>query len=109
MSIMPRVTMKGGTPKKVIRPPVMPPMAAEAQRAPRQAKVIPMAVASRAPPTSRISRQARTAEKAIRLPTERSIPPEMMTVVIPMAMMAMTAIWLVMLSKLSRLRKLGQR
>ena len=44
----------------------------------------------------------------MRLPTERSIPPVMMTIVIPIAMIAITAIWLAMFSRFSVLRKLGQ-
>ena len=49
------------------------------------------------------------AERATRLPTERSIPAVMMTMVMPMAMMAMTAIWLATLMRLSFLRKVGHR
>ena len=50
-----------------------------------------------------------TAERANRLPTERSMPPVMITIVMPIAMIAITAIWLAMLRRFSALRKFGQR
>ena len=74
-----------------------------------QANTIPTVEASTPPAWSRISRAAVTADNAARLPTERSMPPVMITIVMPIAMIAITAIWLAMLSRLSRLRKVGQR
>ena len=50
-----------------------------------------------------------TPEKAMRLPTERSMPAVMMIMVIPMAIMATTEICFMMLSRLSFFRKFGQR
>ena len=41
---------------------------------------------------SRISRAETTADSATRLPTDRSMPPAMMTIVMPIAMIAMIAI-----------------
>ncbi len=76
---------------------------------PGRQTTIPTVVADSAPAASRIKRAVTTAERASRLPTERSMPPVRMTIVIPMAMIAMTAIWLVMFSRLSAFRKLGQR
>ncbi len=62
-----------------------------------------------APPICPTSQAVTTAESATRLPTERSIPAVMMTMVMPMAMMAMTLIWLATLRRLSGRRNVGQR
>lgn len=50
-----------------------------------------------------------TADSAARLPTERSIPSAMITIVMPIAMIAITAIWLAIFSRLSAFKKVGQR
>ena len=50
-----------------------------------------------------------TADKANRLPTDRSMPAVMITIVMPMAMIAMSAFWLITFSRFCRVRKLGQR
>ena len=76
--------------------------------APNPQSTISSGPAASAAAASRINQVHTTAEKAIRLPTERSMPAVMMTMVIPTARMAMTAIWLATFSRLSRLRKLGQ-
>ncbi len=66
-------------------------------------------VVAASPPKRPISHAAATAAKAIRLPTERSMPAVMMTIVMPIATMAMTAIWLATLRRFSARRKVGQR
>ena len=52
---------------------------------------------------------ATTADKAIILPTDKSIPAVMMTIVMPIARMAMTAIWLVIFLKLTVVRNTGHK
>ena len=64
--------------------------------------------ASAAPPIFSMILAATTAERAIILPTDKSIPAVMMTIVIPIARIAITAIWLVMFLKLTGVRKTGQ-
>jgi hypothetical protein len=83
--------MNGGTLKRVMTAPLVNPTIAQTNTAARQLKLIPRAPAWVAPANSRMRRQLTTADSAIKLPTERSIPPEMITTVIPMAMMAMIA------------------
>ena len=65
------------------------------------------AVASVPPPKSRIRRVATTADSAIRLPTDRSMPAVIITIVMPMAKMAITTIWSATLTRFSGLRKFG--
>ena len=89
--------------------PEKPPISPQAAMAAAQASTIPAVEACTPLASSRISLAASTAERAARLPTDRSMPPVMITIVMPMAMMAMTAIWLAMLRRLSRLRKFGHR
>ena len=84
--------MNGGTSNRMIIAPEKPPMTPQITIATRQAAVIPSEVAEAPPATSRIRIVERTADRAIRLPTERSIPPVMITMVIPIATMAITAI-----------------
>ena len=57
-----------------------------------EATIIPIIVASGPPIHSLINQQQSTAENAIKLPTERSIPAVIITRVIPIAMIAITAI-----------------
>ena len=84
--------MNGGIPKYVIMQAENAPMAPQHKMAMMQASVIPVVVASVAPAKSRMILAERTADKAIRLPTDRSIPPETMTIVIPIATTAITEI-----------------
>ena len=65
--------------------------------------------ASAAPPIFSIMLAATTADKAIILPTDKSIPAVMMTIVMPIARMAMTAIWLVIFLKLTVVRNTGHK
>ncbi len=106
-SIIASVTMNGGMPQSVITPPDAAPTSPHTTIAPRHAAVSPPAVALTPPATSRIKSAATTAESAMRLPTERSMPPVMITKVIPTATMAITAIWFAMLRRFSDLRKFG--
>ena len=50
-----------------------------------------------------------TADRAIRLPTDRSIPPVIITMVMPIAITAMTTIRSTIASRFVRLRKSGHR
>ena len=95
--------------KRVIIAPEKQPTAPQSRTAARQHRNIPAGEAAVPPAKSRMNRAVRTAESARRLPTDRSMPPVMMTIDMPMATMAITAIWLAMLSRFSDLRKLGQR
>ena len=73
-----------------------------------QHRTMARAVAWSAPAYSRISQVASTAAKAIRLPTDRSIPPAMMTSVMPIARIARMLIWWAMFNRLLSVRKGGQ-
>ena len=84
----PSVQMKAGMRNAVIITPEKAPNRPHNPRPPTQQQIMPMAVASVAPPQCSIIHAVITAAKAIRLPTERSMPAVMMTSVIPMAMMA---------------------
>ena len=84
--------MKGGMSKSVISAPESPPRSPQRPIAAMQANTIPTVEASTPPAWSRISRAAVTADNAARLPTERSMPPVMITIVMPIAMIAITAI-----------------
>ena len=101
--------MNGGTANRVTTAPDSPPTTPHARTATAQQATIPAAVACSAPAYRRISSVPSTADRAIRLPTDRSMPPAMMTSVMPAARMAITAIWLATLSRLSAFRKFGQR
>src|SRR5690606_19971771 len=96
-SIIASVTMKGGIRKAVIMTPEKAPAAAQAAMPTRDHIVMDTAPASAAPPYSTMPDVATIAASAMRLPTERSMPAVMITIVMPIAMMAMTAIWLAML------------
>ena len=106
INMTPRVTMNAGMLNSVTKPPVPKPMAAQAR--------IPAALPSRncvkegsPPPSCWIVSAVMTPLKAMRLPTDRSLPAVIMTIVMPMAMMATMEICLSTLSRLSRLRKFG--
>ena len=101
--------MKGGMENNVTMTPENAPKTPHRMMAPRQQSTIPEVVAASAEASSRINQVDITAERAIRLPTERSMPAVMMTMVIPTANIAMTAIWFATLRRLSRLRKLGHQ
>jgi len=106
---MARVTMKGGMRNRVIMAPENAPATPHTRMAATQDRTMPVADAPTPPARSRMNRADRTADNASRLPTDKSMPPVTMTIVMPMAMMAMTAIWLAMLSRFSDFRKFGQR
>jgi hypothetical protein len=91
-SIMARVMMKAGIANKVTMIPEKKPTSPHTQTPAVEHKIIDPLDAFSAPPTSRIRQVAITADNAIRLPTDRSMPPVMMTRVIPIAMIAITAI-----------------
>ncbi len=80
MSIVPRVTMNGGSPRRVTSVPLNRPIAA-AQRCPSGGGHHHLSGRAVARPRTRrsIRSPVMTAERAITLPTERSIPPVMMT------------------------------
>ena len=92
INMTPRVMIKAGTRNVVTRTPVANPMLAQTTTAARQQRIMAGADAARAPANSRISSVDSTADRASRLPTDRSMPPAMMTIVMPIAMIAMTAI-----------------
>ena len=108
MNMMPSVAINAGIPKSVTKLPVNSPARPQASM-PTMAPSHRCPVVGESPPSDWMARAVITPEKAIKLPTERSIPAVMMTNVIPMAMMATTEICFITFSKLSRLRKLGQR
>src|SRR5262245_22036663 len=99
-SIIASVTINGGMAKKVIIHPEKAPHSAQAATPARQQRIMAMAAADSPPARSRISQAETTADKATRLPTDKSMPPVMMTKVMPTAIIAITAIWLAMFSKL---------
>ena len=104
---MASVTMKGGMRSRVMKAPVITPQTPQRAMPPSPAANMPAAPASTPPQKSRTINAVTTAERAMRLPTLKSMPPVMMTSVMPMARMAITAIWLAMLSRLSAFRKTG--
>ena len=108
MNIIPKVTIKGGILKAVTNPPVVIPIPAQRRMAARL-PIHKCEVLGAAPPKACMVKAAITPLKAMRLPTERSMPAVMMTSVMPMAMIATTETCLRTLSKLSFFRKLGQR
>ena len=96
--ITPSVAMNGGSLNSVTSPPANRPMAAQT-RMPTADATSSVPVPAEVPPWSRIRMAVVTAERAIRLPTLRSIPPVMMTSVMPTATTATTAIWLATFSR----------
>ena len=100
--------MNGGMPTPITIAPENAPTAPHmAIPAPEPAINI-VTLASVPPPKSRIRMPATTDDRAIRLPTDKSMPPAMITKVIPTAMIAITAIWLATFSRLSVRRNVGQ-
>ena len=99
--------MNGGMRRRVMNMPEINPNTPHKAMPPNPAINIPPTLAFVPSKQSRTSIVVTTAESAIRLPTLKSMPPVMMTIVRPMARMAMTAIWLAMLSRLSAFRKTG--
>ncbi len=89
---MARVTMKDGMLNIVTMNPEKRPTDPHKTIPARQASVIARVEACSPPPGPRMSSVVTTADSAMRLPTDKSMPPVMMTMVIPAAMMAMTAI-----------------
>ena len=100
--------MNGGIANRVIITPENSPSTALTPIPARHARVSAAAPAWSPPDTRAMSQVVTTAESATRLPTDKSMPPVMMTMVMPIAMMAITTIWLATLSRLSVLRKFGQ-
>ena len=106
---MASVTMKGGMANRVIIRPEKPPTAPHTTMANKHPSTMPPVEALIPPAWSRINPAASTADSAIRLPTDKSMPPVIMTKVMPMATMAITAIWLAIFRRFSDFRKLGHR
>ena len=106
---MASVTMKGGMANRVIIRPEKPPTAPHTRMARRHPSTIPPVEALTPPARSRMKPAASTADSAMRLPTDKSMPPVIITKVMPMATMAITAIWLAIFRRFSDFRKLGHR
>ncbi len=113
---MPSVTTKGGRPTKAMNTPLTQPMIAPAAR-PRPTAIHQLCVQAASFHQSGIhgigcfnsTRPQTIATTPITEPTERSMPPVMMTGVMPSAMMPMKAKLRVMLKKLSSLANTGSR
>src|SRR5262245_9287565 len=89
IDIMASVTMNEGIRSTVASVPLIAPAAAHIPTAPKLPKIIPITPADSPPARSRISRAETTADRATRMPTDRSIPPAIITIVMPIAMIAM--------------------
>ena len=89
--IMASVAINGGMRKRVIIRPENTPTAPQTAMAARHAPSMAPDEAL-TPPIARMHHAVTTAASAIRLPTERSMPPVMITIVMPTARMAITAI-----------------
>ncbi len=107
MSMTARVVMKGATLNRATMAPPSPPMSPQTLIPAAKPTGTAQAGAS-SPPSCFMIRVLMTAERAMRLPTERSIPAVMITMVIPMAMMAMTTMRSTIASRFDFLRKSGQ-
>ena len=106
MNMTPKVTMKAGILKGDHTPSSHPNQTAQKHggEAPIQRSLLP----GDSPPKACIHKAVTTPLKAIRLPTERSMPVVMMTKVIPMAIITTTETCFRTLKILSLFRKLGQ-
>ena len=104
INMTPRVTMNAGMLNSVTTPPVPKPMAAQPILRRCRAEIASGGITAT---ELLIVSAAMTPLNAMRLPTDRSMPAVIMTIVIPMAMMATMEICLSTLSRLSRLRKFG--
>src|SRR5215218_2336863 len=87
IAIMARVTMKGATPRQIMTPPLMAPIAAPNVRVTR------MTIGNGYPCALLKSMAATTLQRLSTMPTERSIPPVRMTKVIPTATTPSIADW----------------
>ena len=100
--------MNGGILKTVIIMPEKVPTAAHVAIAARLQKNMATGDAAK-PPAATISVPGTTAESATKLPTDKSIPPATITIVIPTAMTAITTIWLATFSRFSANRNVGHK
>ena len=107
ISITASVTMNEGIRNIVTIRPENRPETAQTAIPANEASTIVSVLASR-PPNRSTSNAAHTDDSAIKLPTERSMPPVIMTIVMPMAMIALTAVWLATLIRFAAVRKFGQ-
>src|SRR5258708_19173836 len=103
-----RVAIKGGTLNRVITNPENTPTVPQRAIAPKQ-QTTKVQKPADTPPPFWISHAVRTAERAIKLPTARSMPPVMITMVIPTAIIAITEIWSATLRRLDEERKVERR
>ena len=87
-SIIASVAMKAGMLKSVTITPEKKPAKPHTATPARQARTMAGTDACCAPATSWMSKAATTADNAIRLPTDKSMPPVMITRVMPSAMIA---------------------
>ena len=108
-SIMLSVTMNGGMSNTVTMRPENPPRQPHTRIAARQHSSSAPVPACVPPPKSRMKVAVSTALSAMRLPTLKSMPPAMITIVMPTATIAMMAIWFAMFSKFDAFRKVGKR
>ena len=102
------VVMKGATLKRATTVPPTAPTRPQARIPAAKPTATTQADAVK-PPICFINTVAITAENAIRLPTDKSIPAVMITIVMPIAITAITTIRSTIASKLDRLRKSGHR
>ena len=106
---MASVAIKGGIENWLTMRPVNAPERVQTMTPAKEAIKKTEVPASAAPPIFSIMLAATTADKAIILPTDKSIPAVMMTIVMPIARMAMTAIWLVIFLKFTGVRNTGHK
>ena len=104
---MASVTINEGMPKPVTIVPENNPAAAQTAIPPNEHSTRAVVPADSAPPKRWTNSAAQPNPSAIRLPTDRSIPAVMITIVMPIAMMAITAIRLATLIKFSDVKKFG--
>jgi hypothetical protein len=104
-----RVAMNGGTRNAATIAPENSPTPAHNSTPPREHTTNASGPASGPPARSRMAVVTSTALRAIRLPTDKSMPPVTITTVIPTARMATTAIWFATFNRFCRVRNVGQR
>ena len=103
-----RVTMKAGTRNQVTIRPLKAPNNTLTPTPNRQQARMASGPALAPPVPIRIDTAVTTAARASKLPTDKSIPAVMITIVMPIAMIATGAFWLITFSRFCRVKKLGQ-
>ena len=103
------VAMNGGTLHPATMAPENSPTAAHTATPASEHHTCAAAVAATPPASSRSSLLTSTALSAMRLPTDRSMPPVKITTLMPAARIATTAIWLATFNRFCRVRNVGQR